>query len=384
MLNQARELAAVFRERAAECERLRRVPDETIEAVRAAGIVRLCQPRRIGGFEEGWDTLCEVSMELGHGDGAQAWVTNIYAEGSYMVALFPEQAQQEVWRADPSALVSSSISPVGNKVERVRDGFLLSGRWPFASGLHHSSWTVVGDLTPSAEDPAAPPAHHFFLIPAADRRVIDDWHTMGMAGTGSASFTLDRAFVPTHRALPHACVVAGEAPGTRINTNPIYRMPMYGFSFLALTSVPVGAVEAMTLEFGKYVGERAGRAKGAAVVPHLQSRLTEASVEARAARLLVLDAARENMAKLRAGDRLTAADAARTSRNGAYAAMLARRAASRMFEASGAHGIYLPGFMERTFRDVHAATVHAGLNWDAATVKYGRIASGLSPEPAPF
>ena len=370
ILARAAGLVPVLRERAAQAESLRRMPDETVADLVAAGLTRTSQPARFGGFELGWDVICEASMMLGRGDASQAWVANVYAEHAFMVALFPDQAQREVWDANPEALVSASISPVGNRVETVAGGHVLDGRWPFASGVDHSDWTIVGDLVREGD---ALPRHLFFLVPKADREVVDDWRTAGMVGTGSMSVNLKRLFVPAHRTLANDDVAAGAAPGAEINRHYLYRMPIFGFSNLALASVPVGVAEAMIDEFAGFVARRAARNPAPPALEALHIRLAEAAAEARAARLLILDIARANMEKLASGIRLDAADGTRGMQQGAYACVLARRAAARLFEASGAHGIYLSNVMQRAFRDIYASTVHAGLNWDRSALHYGQM-----------
>ncbi|MPZ56160.1 MAG: hypothetical protein GEU91_06585 [Rhizobiales bacterium] len=367
----AARLVPILRERAAKAESLRRLLDETVADLVAAGLTRTSQPARFGGYELGWDVICEASMTLGRGDASQAWVANVYAEHAFMAALFPDQAQRDVWGTNPEALISASISPVGNRVEVVEGGHVLDGRWPFASGVHHSDWTIVGDLVRTGDTPAR---HLFFLVPKADREIVDDWYTAGMAGTGSTSVKLARVFVPAHRTLSNDDVAAGAAPGAQVNRNPLYRMPIFGFSNLALASVPVGVAEAMIEEFARFVAHRAARNPATPALEALYARLAESAAEVKAARLLIMNAAKDNMDKLVAGTRLDAADGTRGMQQGAYACVLARRAAGRLFEACGAHGIYLSNVMQRAFRDIYASTVHAGLNWDRAALHYGQMA----------
>lgn len=366
----AEALAPVLRGRAAQAERARRMPDETMADLIAAGLTRIVMPSGFGGYDMGWDVLCGSSMALARGCGSQAWVGNIFAEHNFLIGLFPAEAQRDVWGADPDAVASSSFIPRGNAVEAVDGGYLLSGRWSFQSGVHHSRWSVVGEVAPGAD--GGPPGHHYFLVPAEDRTVIDDWHTIGMAGTGSCTVALDRAFVPAHRTLANRLVAAGETPGAALNPAPVFRMPMIGFSLLALAAVVVGIAEAMTAGFADHIGARAasGRLRpGAEAMP---VRLAEAVAETRAARLLVLDAARANMARLEAGGRLDEDDAAVSRRDGAFAARLARRAAARLFEGTGGHGVYAGSHLQRSYRDILAAGAHAGLSWDAAAAGYGR------------
>jgi len=369
----AGELAPVLRARAAKAEELRRVPDETVADLVAAGLTRIVQPSRHGGFDMGWDVLCESSMALGQGCGSQGWVGNIFAEHNFLIGLFPGEAQQDVWGNNPDVLASSSFIPRGNKVEVADGGYALSGRWPFQSGVHHSGWSVLGELAPRD---GGEPEHHFFLVPSEDRRIVDDWHTIGMAGTGSCTVELDRAFVPAHRTLPNRLVVAGATPGAEINPAPVFRMPMMGFSQLALASVVVGVAAAMADEFAGFLEERAQQGRMRPGMEALPARLAESAVEARAARLLVLDAARANMKKLSDGGRLDEADQAVSRRDGAFAVTLARRAAARLFEATGGHGVYSGNHLQRSYRDILAAGAHAGLNWDAAAAGYGRSRLG--------
>jgi 3-hydroxy-9,10-secoandrosta-1,3,5(10)-triene-9,17-dione monooxygenase len=347
------------------------MPDDTVADLVASGLTRAAQPARFGGSEFGWDVLCEVAATLGRGDASQAWVATVYAEHAFMVALFPDRAQHDVWDAKPEALISASISPVGNRVDVADAGHVLNGRWPFASGVHHSDWTLIGDLVHANGEP---PRHLFFLVPKSDRAIVDDWHTAGMAGTGSMSVMLTDVFVPAHRTLDMAQVIAGEAPGTQANRNPLYRMPVFGFTNLALGSVVVGVAEAMIEEFTGFVAPRAARTPPPPALEALYARLAESAAEVKAAKLLIMDAATFNTNKLISGGYLDPEDGTRGMHQNSYACMLARRAASRLFEASGAHGIYLSSIMQRAFRDIYAGTVHAGLNWDRAALQYGQMA----------
>jgi alkylation response protein AidB-like acyl-CoA dehydrogenase len=195
-----------------------------------------------------------------------------------------------------------------------------------------------------------------------------------MAGTGSASVKLTNLFVPAHRTLDVADTAAGATPGAQVNRNPLYRMPIFGFTNLALGSVTVGVAEAMIDEFTGFVAQRAARDPAPPALEALYLRLAESAAEVKAARLLILDAAASTMAKLAAGAYLDAADGARNMQQNAYACVLVRRAATRMFEACGANGIYLSNVMQRAFRDIHASTVHAGLNWDRQGLAYAQMA----------
>lgn len=363
VLERSGALVPVLRERAQAGEKLRRVPDETIADLIQSGLLRICQPARFGGSELGWDVLCESSIALARGDGSQAWVGNIYGEHPYIAALFEDEAQHELWDGDPDVLICASLIPQGNRAEKVPGGFRLTGRWSFASGVHHAKWIILGEIPGGGTDRAD---GFLFLVPSTQYRIDDDWHTVGMAGTGSASVVLEDVFVPAHRALAMRDINAGAAPGARRNTAPLYRMPVLGYAQLALAAVPIGAASGMVDDFAAFL-------RGRPASELLHERLSEAAAETHAATLVLMDCARDIMARLTAGGTLGEADAARSGRDGAYAVRLARQAVTRLFEVTGGHGLYLSGPMQRAFRDVLGAAAHGSLGWQRPAVRYAQF-----------
>ena len=374
LVGRARTLAPKFRGRAQAAEQARRVPPETVADIVEAGVHRTCQPRRFGGYELDWTALCETIMTLAEGDASQAWVANVYGEHNCYVSLFPERAQADVWGEAPDALVSSSYAPTGSAVE-VEGGYRLAGTWGFSSGVHYAQWALLGAM---AERGGARDDHlSLFLVPAAERHIVDDWETMGMAATGSCSVRLEDVFVPGHRALDERLVWRGETPGGRLHAGHVYRMPQRGVAQLALASVPVGAAAGAVRDFEERLasGEAMGRPLKESQA--LQLRLADASAGAEAARRMVLGTAGRIMDKLRDGGATDNDDIACAMRDGAYACTLARRAVDTIFEAAGGGGARTGSHLQRTLRDVHAASNHIALGWDLAGSLFGRIRLGL-------
>jgi alkylation response protein AidB-like acyl-CoA dehydrogenase len=380
--NVAEKLRPALRDRGAEGERLRRVPDRTIDDLVGSKLLRICQPARFGGAEKTWDALIDMGLALGPGDASQAWVAVVYAAMAQMTALFEDEAQHDVWDKNPDALIAGSLVPAGNRADKVDGGYRLSGKWQFASGVHHAGWTIVGEMADVGEGKRdeGQREHLYWLVPAADYRIDDDWHTAGLAGTGSAAVVLDEVFVPGHRTLFNRDVAIGQSPGTRVNRAPLYRMPLFGFAQQCLASVPIGAACGMVDDFRNHIRGRIARppagtaAAPAAGLDLLRSRLAESAAGTRAATLLLQDAARAVMRRLESGAALDESDAAQSMLNSGYGVMLSKRAATLMFEASGGQGLFLASPMQRAFRDVHAAANHASLGWDRSVLRYGQFA----------
>ncbi len=376
LVARARALIPALRARSAAAEKARQCPRETIDDLRAAGVTRVVQPRRYGGYGMDWDVLCRIAMELGQGCGGQAWAATVLADHPCLAGMFSKQAQDEIWGANPETLVSTSYGPRGI-VRRVDGGYALTGRWMFSSGVAHSGWTIVGGFL-AGDD--GKPRYHFFLVPGSDRSIVDDWDVMGMAASGSYSFDLADAFVPAHRVLDGSLVTAGDPPGASVNPESLHRMPIFGFTGTVLVSVTVGVAIGMVKEFEAMLREGAGAAPGRPGTEDMMARAAEASAEVECARLLVLESARNNMVRLRAGHRLDEGDAALTSRNSAYVAKLVKQAATRLMEACGGSGLATSGYMQRAFRDIFAGTAHTTLNWGRSNARYGHHLAGWPPQ----
>lgn len=368
ILKRAGSLIPAFRKRAAQCETLRCVPDDTIADLIDTKLLRICQPARFGGSELGWEMLCEMSIEMARGDGSQAWVANVYAEHPYIVAMFADEAQHEVWDDNGDVLIAASLLPVGGRVEKVDGGYRLSGKWPFASGIHHAGWAIIGEIG----EIGGRRDHLLHLIPREDFTIDDDWFTVGMTGTGSASVVLDGAFVPAHRVIQAADILAGTTPGAHINEAPLYRMPVMGFAQTALAAVPIGVALSMVDDFKDFIRAKSKSPAPAIGLELLHARFSESAAEAHAASMLVVEASRRNMSKLAAGLVLADEDAAQTMRDSGYALLLAKRASTRVFEATGAHGTYLSTPIQRGFRDVEVAGNHGSLTWDRSAMRYAQ------------
>src|SRR5712672_2448590 len=165
VISRARALIPVLAERAAAAERERRLPEATIADMQAAGLFRVLQPRRWGGYEMDMTSYWEVQLALAEGDMSDAWVYGVVGVHPWLMARMDDRAAQEVWGEDDTTLISSSLMPAG-AVTRVPCGFRLSGRWKFSSGCEHCRWAFLGVST--ALDPAAPPDRCVLLVPRTD------------------------------------------------------------------------------------------------------------------------------------------------------------------------------------------------------------------------
>lgn len=379
LIERARRLAPALRERAGSCEEMRRCPDESIADFHAAGFLKALQPLQFGGLELGWDVLCEISMELARGCGSQSWVATILIDHKYILGIFAEQAQRDVWEEDEDALICASVAPQG-EARTVEDGYILSGRFGFCSGVHQADWVIVGAMADNANKDD-PPEPRYFLVPADEITLIDNWQVVGLAGSGSLDFEIKDAFVPAHRVIDIYDAQEGTAPGASLHNGAVYRMPQRAIACLGLASPSIGIAQWVLDDFIAMTKNRMSRGSKVAEWQSMQLRIAESAAEIDAARLLVLTTARRAMETLGSGEVLSIERRAEARRNACYAAMIARRSVDRLFEGAGGHGLYLDNDLQRGMRDAKAAVAHLALGWDMGGTTYGRVALGLDPGP---
>jgi alkylation response protein AidB-like acyl-CoA dehydrogenase len=382
LIDRAKTLTRRLRERAPACEEARRVSEETMADLRAAGLFRVLQPARYGGIEGGLDDFVSLVELIARGCGSTGWVYSVAAIHQWQIAMYPAEAQEEVWGEDGQALASSSYVPSG-AAEPVDGGWRLSGFWNFCSGCDNTQWMIVGGRF---KDGDAPGAHAFFLIPRADYRIEDNWHVLGLAGTGSKNVVVEDAFVPAHRVLTVEQAGSGKPPGAVVNRAPVYRVPFPAAVSTCLAAPPLGMAQGALDSYVEGLSTRTtrgaigGAGRRVAELPTIQLRVAEAAAAIDAARLLLLRGAREAVDTVARGEPLTTEFRVRTRRDHAFAVRLSVQAVDRLFEAVGGLGLFSGNDIQRAWRDVHAGAKHISTNWDAVGTLYGRFALGLEPE----
>jgi 3-hydroxy-9,10-secoandrosta-1,3,5(10)-triene-9,17-dione monooxygenase len=380
LLARAEALVPVLRERAARAEELRRLPDETIADLHESGLFRILQPKRVGGSELPFRALVELVAVIGRGDGSTAWVLANLAAHHWLTAMWPKEAQDEVWGQSPDSLIGSALIFPRGRAEKVAGGYKLTGRWPFSSGVDAAAWNLFGAIVHDEDTGAAEP--RVFLLPAADYTIIDTWHVVGLAGTGSNDVAAENVFVPDYRTIPVSRITGGPTPGSAVNPAVLYQLPavsLFGFGIAAVSlGIAQGTIEYFTETMRSRTSYYTGRSLADFVT--LQVHLAEATALADAARAIMLADCDEATRTVSEGHMPELPQRARYRRDGAFAAMLCTKAVDLLFGATGGGAIYARNPMQRAFRDVHAANAHYVLNWDINGAMYGRVALGLSPD----
>jgi 3-hydroxy-9,10-secoandrosta-1,3,5(10)-triene-9,17-dione monooxygenase len=375
------DLLPAFRQRAQETEDRRVLSPESVKDLAETGFFRLLQPRSAGGLEAGPDTFYTAVRLIASACGSTGWVASVIGVHAWQLALFPAQAQQDVWGADPGTRMSSSYAPTGRAAHQ-EGGHQLTGRWSFSSGADHATWVLLGGIV--TDDEGRPVDFRTFLLPARDYRVEDVWDTVGLRGTGSNDIVVDGAFVPEHRSLSFTDVTRCVCPGQQVNGGPLYRVPFGSIFSYAITTPIIGMA---TGAYAAHVEYQRGRVRAsyagqkAAEDPFGQVRIAEAAG--------LLDAAwtalERNMAELmshaRAGEKIPLPLRLRVRRDQVTGTGQAIRAVDLLFENSGGRALQLGTPIQRFWRDAHAGRVHAINDPERALSAFGRGEFGYDVPP---
>jgi len=380
----ARSLHALIAANAAQGEKDRRVVQESIQAMTDAGLFKISVPKRYGGYETSMRTMLEVSAAVGEADGGTAWVLTLVNVCNWMVGLFPQQAQDDIFGADPAALVSGVLAPTSTTV-KVDGGWRVTGKWFYNSGSWHATWAGLGIPVTDGEGQVV--NQGVALIPRADLSLEDTWFVAGMKSSGSNCLVADDVFVPEHRVMLVPPAIVGEYPTEHGPSEPFYRSAYVPVLALVLVGPQLGLGQAAL----DYVISKAAKKPVSYTFFTAQSESAGFQLQiAEAARLI--DTAR--LHAFRAADDIDRAAArgeypdfltrARIRSDTGYAAESITRAIDILLYAHGAGSFADVSPLQRIWRDSATAARHAVVSPQVSYEVYGKALLGVADNISPL
>ncbi|MFJ4687928.1 acyl-CoA dehydrogenase family protein [Streptomyces sp. NPDC088789] len=363
----------------------RRVPDEVVAALTGAGLCRLGTPRRYGGYEAPLGTWLEVCSAVAEADGSAGWLSTLFNAGAYIVALFPEQAQREVFGSDPDTLVCGVIAPT-SRSRRTDGGWRVSGRWYYASGSLHARWAVLG--TPVTDAAGESVDQGVVLVPRDQLALEDTWFTTGMRGSGSNCLIAQDVFVPAHRMASVSRALEGAAAdASGHGDSALYRSNVGSVLCLVLTAPLLGLGRAAlglvreqaatkSVPYSRYTRQADSTA--------FQLQLAEAALRIDTAHLHARRAAEDVDRAGAEGRPLAPFLRARVRADTGYAAENTTRALDLLMSAHGAAGFAESSALQRIWRDVGLAARHGSVSGAVGYEAFGQVLAGLEQNVTPM
>jgi 3-hydroxy-9,10-secoandrosta-1,3,5(10)-triene-9,17-dione monooxygenase len=375
-MRRARTLVPLLRERAREAEAARGLIRANEQVLHEAGLFRFHQPKAFGGMELDFVAVVDIPAELARGCPSTAWNVGNLACHHWILGYYEPETQHEVWDRTPDALIASSIALAAGRARKTEDGFVVTGRWPFSSGVDNSDWNMLA-VTVFADDKAVD--WRLCLVPKTDYQIIDTWDAMGMGATGSKDVSVTELFVPERRALPLArCRGGREHPGAALTPGPLYRIPIVAAASHPLAPAALGAAEGAYELFLASMAKRAGTYTGARVADFqaVQIKVARARTLIDSARHLLRESAIAFHAMAARDEVPDLATKLRFRAHSAFAVGQAREAVETLWSCYGAQGLYQRDPLQRHLRDVLAINQHFSFNFDIAGAAFGTHALG--------
>ncbi len=371
-MRRAREIVPTLLARAQKCEEARGLLPENEKLLHETGLFRFHQPRRFGGMELPFVAVVDIVAELARGCPSTAWNVGNLGCHHWILGYYEPETQHELWDANPDVLIASSIALAAGRGRKTKDGFVVSGKWPFSSGVDNSDWNMLAVTIFEDEKPVD---WRLCLVPKTDYRVLDTWYAMGMVGTGSKDIEVKEVFVPERRALAlQRCRGGLEHPGAALNNSPLFRVPLVAAAGHPLSATVLGTAEGAFEHVLNAFKTRVGTYTGAKVSDFqaVQIKLARARCQIDSARHLM----RESALFFQNHDSLEIESKLRLRAQNSFAVGQAREAVETLWSFYGANAIYTRDPLQRFLRDAQAASQHFSFNFDIAGSAYGTLALG--------
>ena len=362
LLTLAAEWGPTLRERSTEIDALRQLPQDLAESLAADGFYRTLVPPELGGLGLPPAVVAEISEVLAMGNASAAWCTFIGTTSQIMFAAL-EPAQLAEVLENPDVITAGVFAHSGTATAARgpdgADGYVVSGRWAWASGSHNAEWISGGvqiedgnsaGLGGDGTQPALGRA--FFRLD--DIELHDDWYTSGLRGSGSSTFEAHEVWLPASRIAYERAILKSPYAA-----EPLYRMPLFGLLALPIGAIALGMARACVDEVIDVAKSKVpqGSRRTLGQRPALHSAVAVADTEVRAARNLLyasIDAAWE-----RAQNGLADLELRRDLRTATTHAMqTSLRVIQSMNNAVGGTAVFEASPLQRHLRDAQTASAH--------------------------
>ena len=373
-----------LREHQAVAEQQRRIPQETIERLDAAGVFSLTMPTRYGGADFTTRELHDIYRALGSGCGATAWMVWAAAGGNLWNFAFDEDVVAPVyespWVGNRTFALGGTSRRMSGTGRPVDGGWMIKGVWPFATGSVHASHGYLAVFYDESDDAKVGMA----LVPKDALVERNDWDAMGMAATGSQTVATDgELFVPDERFSTPARLAARVAELTQQGLGP--RRGGLPRSVVTSTGVALGMADhAMEVFLGGVVKRSIPYSPYAnqldAPITHLTVGRAHSQIRAAS---LVADAAVAELDRCEAeGVDPTERQVVQLHTDSAYVWDACSAAIETLFRASGASAIIKRQPLQLIARNCLAGSLHAAFNHDTWMENLGRAVCGVESGPA--
>jgi alkylation response protein AidB-like acyl-CoA dehydrogenase len=371
-------LRPLIEESADASEKARKVEQPVIDALTRTGLFHTFVPADLGGGEIDLPSALRLFERLCAVDGSTGWVAMICASSGILASYLPKEGAREVFGEGPGVVTCGVVAPKGKAVT-VDGGYRVSGRWPFASGCHHSGWVALNCMTETNGEiemtPMGMPNLRFTMLPVSDVKILDTWHVAGLRATGSNDIVADDVFVPAD----HSYGFFSDQPRSSAT---LYKVSIPSLFASAVAACALGIARGALDEIRAVVGQRmpASISSPLSEWGHAQMEYARGEAALRSARAFLYESLQEVWDEFDRGETPTIETQAMVRLASTQAMEGSVRATDIAYALGGGSAIYESSTLQRRFRDIHTMTQHFLVA--PATIEFsGRAFFGLETPP---
>jgi len=375
VLEGVRHVGAEAARRAEELDRLGVMPDDLYDDLAATGCFRAMVPRANGGLELSLAEINTLIIEAAKANGSLGWILLIGIPGPVIFGLLTPDAVAEIMAQYPRARGRGTIAPKGVAVP-TDGGYVVSGRWPFASGGPHPDLVVANCVVIDNGSPRiganGAPEMVLVVLPAAQVEFLDTWHVLGLRGTDSCDYAVHDVFVPEH-------MTADLVAATNCFDTPATRLPIRVVLAMGHASVAIGIAEGALEEVADVAKTKRAAMNPTALLAHdpvFRHALGEEDLRLAAARAL-LDRTTESATQAFVSRRpLSSRETMEGRTMAGFITAECVKIIDTAYTMAGSVSLYDTSSLQRRLRDIHVATQHVA----ATTEGYRTLGKLLTGE----
>lgn len=371
LIDRARSVIPLLESKADDHEQSSGLSDEVVDRLTELDLFALAGPKRVGGLAQSSQTMAKIAAELAKGCPSTAWVYTIYNSCLWLASKLPKNIQDQVF-ADGLPRICSPQNGMGQLVHD-GDGYRLTGRWNYATGSHHSQWTLIPAMSPD-EQPV------LVALPMTAVELEYTWHVAGMKGTGSDTVVANNVAVDTDSvALFSDILVAPPVAIDAADREASDFWPNYPILRAKALGVLVGCAEGI-------LDVIVSRSEGPIIYsiyahksdsPAYHAYIGEAATKIQAARRIVEGSCARIDDAARQGRLLTTEERIDARGEGALAIQLLQSAVDRLMDLGGSSGFSTSATAQRFWRDFNIASRHVIFNSQISYEQVGRLTLGI-------
>lgn len=381
-LERARNIAPLIAEYACATESARRLTPQVVKALMDGNFYRMLQPRFLGGGELSLSAFCEVIEEIAKADASTAWCLAQCSTCAMAAAYLDRNTAVKVF-GPPEGIVAWG-PPAPSEARMVPGGYLVTGKWNFASGGHQARFLggqsfVVDENGKPLLRPSGKQVIRMMLFPYESADISDVWDVIGLRGTGSDTYAVKDLFVSEQMSFTRDEDVDRREDGLlyRFSTSNIYS---FGFSAVALGIARQMIDEATRAASQKTPGGSKRALRDNNVV---QAHIGRSEALWRAARTYLHVTARDLWQAMGENPELTIAQKLEIRMASTNAIQQSGAVVDALYHMLGSTSVFRKHPFERRFRDIH--TVMQQLQGrETHYENIGQVLLGVDPDALLF